>query len=681
MNRFVRIFGGLAAIAVLGGSDCKEDDSVTELFDLDNDGRVIAVISGIVLDDATQEPVEGAKVYFQRDGLIGSVMTDSVGYYAISDMDQGAYELEVVPPGDEGAGTALWAGVAVQVIVPTLEEIGAHDVPTNEPFYHSVDREIRIYPLTAGVDGMVFVSDEAQVPGADPLTGSPANGATVLLDADPMDPTVRVLYDQSRNSTDATGAFSFTGFPATPGATVSVLTFTDGGRVYAEAQVAVGLTNTGTSVTPDIFLYNAAGGPVITAHNFVGSANFGVADDLTLSFNKAFDTDSVQVDLRRLTGGGGIAETVPTEVTASSGNVFIIEPAKQLMLGGDYRLDFDGWTTDGVRYTQGLAFTVQDGIELFSTNIERTDGSEVTDFATTDDVTMTFSRQVDGANPATSFTLKERGFDVYGDVTVAGDTVTFSPEYDLEAGTPYVFEFTAHSPIDGDSTSGSINFETDAGLAAPGTVTGFTLDPTDYDVNYNTRTMPFRWDNSAGATGYRIWARDDLHNSSLVLVDDVEHLDHLAWQSTSFNLPTQFDTYGGDGMITPFVDTVVSFSIEAYNDAGAGPLLTPEVLVVDNVAPDGGAFTGQNESADNGANFTPIEVELSFVVPEYADTASGSVTIVGSPTSTVMWDNDAMGGTIIIDVPAGADYSGRQAQFSFTDARGNPSTIGPTNLQ
>ena len=83
---------------VLGGSNCNEEQSTQELIDLDNDGRVIGVISGIVLDDATQEPIVGAQVYFQRAGAITAVSTNSVGYYAITDMVQGTYELEVIPP-------------------------------------------------------------------------------------------------------------------------------------------------------------------------------------------------------------------------------------------------------------------------------------------------------------------------------------------------------------------------------------------------------------------------------------------------------------------------------------------------------------------------------------------------------------------------------------------------------
>jgi len=662
---------------VLGGSNCNEEQSTQELIDLDNDGRVIGVISGIVLDDATQEPIVGAQVYFQRAGAITAVSTNSVGYYAITDMVQGTYELEVIPPKDSETDAAVHAGVAVRVTVPTLEEIGVHDVPTDEPFHHAVDREIRVYPLTASANGVVFVSDEAQVVGVDPLTGSPANGATVLLDADPMDPDVRVLFDQASATTDASGSYGFTGFPATPGAMVSVLTHTDSGRTYAESTVNVGLANTGTTVVPDVFLYNAAGPPVITANNFIGSGDFSVSEDLTLSFNKEFDTDTVDLDLHRV-AGGGVVETLTIDVSISSGTVFIIEPSVQLKLGSDYRLDFDGWTDDGVQFVRSFNFSTEDSIKLFSSNIQQTDGSEVVNFVTTDDISLSFTREVDATHSDTLFTLREDGFEVYAAVVVAGDSVTLSPQYSLEPGTPYSLDYTAHSPIDGDSSSGSIDFETDAGLSVPGAVTGFSLDPVDLEVDYNTRTLRVQWDNVDGADGYRIWARDDLHNTSLVLVDEEEHSDHLAWQSSAFLLPDQFDAFSGDTNTTPFVDTIVSLSIEAYNDAGAGPLLTPEVLVVDNVAPMNASVLGQDSSANNSGNFAPIEVRVAFSTGEYVDTASGSVIVPASPASTVEWDSDALGGVIVVPVNPGANLSGSTLDFSFTDARGNPGTL-PTH--
>ncbi len=666
-----------AVCALLLATGCAADDAVDELVDLDNDARVIGQVQGLVIDHATHEPLAGVEVHYVKDDRPGATVTDGNGFYWLSGLHQGTWELRFEVPAAAEERAPAYAGAAVDVVVPTLEEIGLVDVPTEEPFYHNIEREVRLYGLTASLDGQVLSTLEAQG-GGDPLTGQPAEGVELVLDVVPDQTDYRVLFDQARATSDGAGEFSLVALPATPTATLRALPFSDGTYSYAEAVETVGLVADSTTSAGTVWVFSDAAGPVITADNFIGASDFAVGDNLTLTLSKEVEVDGFDVDLWRLNGpGGATVEELQADVSWAGGTSLTVDPYLVLQLGSTYRLDLSGWTVDGAHYDVGLEFDTEALIELLESNVQRADGSDVLDFAIDDDLTLTFSRSVDDANPDNDFALYEEGVLVYTTVSVAAATVTVDPEYALEPGTEYRLDWTAHSAIAGDVASGSIDFESASGAGAPGVVSGLALDPGDLPVDWDTTTLPLRWDSVPGAGGYEVYARDDYQNTSLVLVADVPHQDWLSYQQGA--VPAQFDAYAGDGIQTPFTaNTVVTFNVIATNAAGAGPLMAPafELLTADNVAPEGGAFTSQSESADNTTSFVPLTLEVTFVAPEYCDPTSGDANVTAFGVSTVVeWNPAADGGTVFVTVPAGQSAVGASMVLEIKDTRGNQADL------
>ena len=63
------------------------DDSVTNNYpDTDTNGRVIGTVHGVVTDANTNTRLNSAKVTTVVDGDILSTITDSLGYYAITNL-------------------------------------------------------------------------------------------------------------------------------------------------------------------------------------------------------------------------------------------------------------------------------------------------------------------------------------------------------------------------------------------------------------------------------------------------------------------------------------------------------------------------------------------------------------------------------------------------------------------
>lgn len=161
-----------------------------------NNGRVIGHIHGIVRDANTSEVLDGITVSWYVKGKSQSTTTDKKGYYAISNLVSGDYELTFT--GKEAYTTQL-----KNITVPDLSEIGIVDVPTNSDFNYSMVEDFELYQANAKVVGFVrartSTSDLQAVPNMKIIAA--------VLDYD----FVPAYY---QTFTDANGKYQFNNLPA-----------------------------------------------------------------------------------------------------------------------------------------------------------------------------------------------------------------------------------------------------------------------------------------------------------------------------------------------------------------------------------------------------------------------------------------------------------------------------------
>ncbi|OQX71509.1 MAG: hypothetical protein B6D62_01840, partial [Candidatus Cloacimonas sp. 4484_275] len=124
----------------------------TQDMENENNGRVIGTIHGVVFDANTNEFLANISISWSVNGKIKTTTTNSVGYYSITNLSPGNYELTF-----------------------TLDQIGIDDIPTEEDFYFTVNDDIFLFGKTSGVEGTVYKIIDNE-------TIEPAEGVTVIAD-------------------------------------------------------------------------------------------------------------------------------------------------------------------------------------------------------------------------------------------------------------------------------------------------------------------------------------------------------------------------------------------------------------------------------------------------------------------------------------------------------------------
>jgi hypothetical protein len=655
------------ATGMLALSGCYTlEGSGDEQADVNTDGRVIGSVNGIVRDEVTQIPIAGVTVTWARFNQLMSATTDADGVFTLTGLSQGDYDLVFRAPSAEEPDLS-YADAKMRLTIPSLEAIGIVDRPTDVPFEHAVDAIVPLYPLTAGLEGVVIATLES--PGfGDPKTGVLAAGASLLVDVLPGVSDYWVISDQVALSAGADGSFSVSGLPATPTASITVLPFADGEYQYSGQNAVVALSPGGQTVLDDIYLYNSASPPVIVADNFIDSEDFLVSDVLTMEFSKLFDESSVALEL------WGPQNEVGTTWSWSGASVSVT-PDQALQPGAGYVLIFQATTVDGYDYQGSFPFDTEAGIEILTTNLWDLTGQPVDDYDITADLTLGFSRNVDTASADTSFTLTEEGYEVYSTLSVTGADATLEPMFDLEPNTEYTLSYTVASDLLNDLLVGDITFRTESDAVLPGGVSGFEL-VSPITLDYDTTTVTLRWDSTAGAEEYHLYARDSYLNTSEVLIDTVLHRDHWSYHEVTVSLPSQFDVFQSDGIQTPLTGgTEIALNIAAANSLGEGSLLAPskEVDLEDEVRPEV-AFFSVNGSVDNTAGTAPMEVVLQFTATEYIESIQAQYNPVNCFSCSVLSadvSKNGNGGEITIAIGVGDELKDDQVIVGFDDTSGN----------
>lgn len=327
---------------------CENEETVVQ-DGAPNNGRVIGSIHGRVMDVVTGLLLEDVTVTWADDGGVHGTTTNDMGYYAIQGLDPGNYVLTFSR--EEGYATQ-----SVVVAVPTLEDIGIVDIPTEDDFRQTIQRDVELPPLSSTVGGRFY-----EDPGDGTLMA--ADGITVALDFSAFNLSP-ALYT---TTTDGDGDYLFEDLPATATAVLRVADFIDGFMSFEGHEALVQLVPGGTAQLADVVLGTLQVEPMIVAENLTQEP-FPIHGNLELSFDKAMNPDDFAA---RLQGVGVVELALGWSADHRS---LTIDPDEDLRLDQAYTLTMAGRAEDQSAYAEVIVFITQEGIALASSNLQAYDG-------------------------------------------------------------------------------------------------------------------------------------------------------------------------------------------------------------------------------------------------------------------------------------------------------------------
>ena len=287
-----------------------------------------------------------------------------------------------------------------------------------------------------------------------------------------------------------------------------------------------------------------------------------------------------------------------------------------------------------------------------------------------DNMNLTFNRPVNPDRLDVSLTDLDTNRPVGASGVASGNNVVVSVSGGkLAEGTHYLLEVDARAA---NGSSGTFSRYFRAVAASNGTlpsVTGLKVTPEMADWDSNSFNL--QWNIVPGAQAYRVYARDNQKNPAYVLLKTVGSSPN---PQTSLTLPSEFDTFSGDAVQTPFAfKTAVDFAVVAVNNSGdaAAPGANP-VHVQDTIAGTIISVT-QSDGVDNTSGSAPKIVDLHVTFDEYVDVDNPpTVQLPGGLLSTFEADASLMSGKFELVIPPGANPTGTFVISGAQDTSGNP---------
>lgn len=532
------------------------------------------------------------------------------------------------------------------------------------------------HALVAGLSLFAFAfgcgPDEARQVPSSPV-GAVAGKITSLKDGTALaNVKVSVLHvddqgaaSQSTATTGADGTFAIGGLPA--GTTY---------RVRYELQGFVPRFH-------DVEIPAAAGN--YPQGNGVGEANIalapatgGIAGRVIGSGGTAVSGVKLGIDLR-----GADFDFVAQATTDSSGNyAFTGLPGAPTgvpvtLVVQPYDEDGNGQADYGVLQINALSFpdvSTRTDIDLRDAAAQLTLlASDLDDgeHPATDKINLTFNRPVDPDRLSVGLTDVDTSRDVGVSalVTSGTDVIVTVSGGKLAVGTHYQLTVDARA-ANGSSGSFSRYFRAVAGSTGMlPAVTGLAVTPEE--VDWTTNAFTLKWDRVAGASAYRVYARDNKANPAYVLVQTVGSSPS---PQTTVTLPSEFDTFSGDALQTPFAfKTGVDFAVVAVN--ALGDASAPGTNSVHREDTTAGQILSvvQTDGADNSAGTAPKTFELRVTFNEYIDTDNlPTAQLPAGLLSTFEPDSTLLSGKFVLVVPPGVDASGPYTISGAFDSSGNP---------
>ncbi|MEA2031197.1 MAG: hypothetical protein U9N55_06345, partial [candidate division Zixibacteria bacterium] len=685
----------------------------TTVEDNDIADHVIGSIEGIVYENsgACAGGAMGSNVwvYWMSDETRDSVVTDEMGYFLIPEpLDPGNYNLTLKYVDTTGTSTD-YAITTYKVHIPNLNEVKADidDVPTGDYHYRYTTGEdgddVHLYEKAATVTGGLHAAIEVDTPGA--IEKDDQNGQALAPTSPIANVDVLLIYTDATlqfeplaysTVTDDEGVYTFTDLPVYDNdVDLVVPAFAYGDSSYAEFDTTITMNGASTVTVPDIYNeVDCNSVPTIVDRNFHSDIPFDYDASLVITFSEPMNTETF---VYNLSYGGVVQEE---HSWSADGTVLTIDPDTTLRVGLEHTLTItNAESVSGCQLHSDqleMTFTTMSGISLVSTNVLIAMETSVSDFPTTDPITLTFDMPP-VIDPLMGSIVELRDitdgadYPIGIDSSISGNVLTIDPDGDLELDHDYQVNYKVFSSIYRDFTDGTIEFSTEPDSIVPDIVTGFAL--LDDNVDWDDTHIQLRWNNdpTERADYYVVYAYDNNPinpNTDFIRVGSFNTQDYNEYQENTITLPVQFDRYDDDAIQTPFSDsTHVWFIVRAGNAAGLGPQ-SDSIMVVDNTPPSSIDFFQLSGSADNTDGTTDSTVVISLEQPlEYMERENNPVwdfVEAGGDPGYVLpeanghwtWANDSRSDdSAYFIVPAGDCTAGDSLCLTFSDNSGNDTTV------
>ena len=627
------------------------------------DGRVIGSIHGIVVDESSNTSQDSVIVYWSDNGKLKYTYTNNIGYYSIADLSPGDFKLTFSKEGEFATGV-------ISVSIPTLQEVGIADHPTDEDFYYNKIQDMELYGLTSSLSGMIYKIEDAE-------NITVANGVKVIADFSNYD----ILQNEYISESDSEGRFTFLNLPATPNVSLVTLPYNDGSFDHNVSTSNVSLIPNENANASDIFLNIASGSPFIVQNNYEND-DFILTDDIVITFSEPMNINSFDISLSNWTEN----EVVEVESTWSNDVTVTIKPYAALKSNRTYQLSLTGNSIDNSIYGGTDYFETVEGIDFVSINTERSEGV-FDEFPLNSNIEIMFTREVDLSNSFVYVYLQILNIDYDWDYIEANTSATLNtlivtPAHSLQPGKTYRLIYKVASTLDGYDFFESIaEFSTASNLTVPPIISYFVAS-NNYGTDFNTTELTFGWSTLSDVNRYDIYVRDNGSNSDLILVKSYTDVDYVSYRTGSVDLSNfpSFDLFDNDGIQTPFAaGRELTFKIAAVNAAGRGPL-SNAVVIKDETPPSVDSFA-QSVSANNENTESSKEISIVLRTNEYLggepnfgfiESGGNNSYVLSNDSVRINKYSDNLGYIFRVNVPADRDASGDDFFLtSLIDASGN----------
>jgi hypothetical protein len=419
-----------------------EDDTANEI---DSSSIIKGSVHGIVKDESSNSRIDSVSVFWSHGGEMRSTLTDSMGYYSITDLSTGSYEITFHKDGIYATGT-------INVDIPTLQDVGlGGDFIIDQDYHYSETKNMDLYGLTSGLTGLVYKTVDAE-------NTSLAVGATVIADFSNYD----ITPHEYTVSTDANGRYDFSNLPATSSVFVRVLPFNDGSYDF-DTYVSLESLIPNQTTDGDLFLNLAEDNPFILQNNFENN-DFSLNSDIVLTFSKTMDENTLDINLYSYSYGN-----VELLSSLSNGITLSIDPLVSLQANTTYFQEISGQSVDNNSLNISRSFQTITGIEFVSSNLEFVDGN-FDEFPRSSNIELLFSMDIDTNQGGygilsqyildTTYSYYYDWYPVTGNATVSNNKLVFNSADSLRPNTAHKFDWKIYSAIYEDYDIGSIDFNT-----------------------------------------------------------------------------------------------------------------------------------------------------------------------------------------------------------------------------
>ncbi|MCF6239754.1 MAG: Ig-like domain-containing protein [Bacteroidales bacterium] len=298
--------------------------------------KIVGFIQGHVFDGNTNAPLDSVKVVWSVAGVKDSITATADDGFLIKNLPEGEYSIWCSKTGY----TTIVYDVSIQNSNSSLATVRG-----GENIEQIVTLNPNLYSLTGGVKGRIYRNENG--------VNIPVSGATVVLDYNTTSQEAQEYYrfvpNLYQTTTDADGYFSFTNVPATQ-VNLRVPSYTDvNGETYSTYSDYFSLDAENNLSKGTILIYRQSDPIRLINSNAwsatnVGTDNFVVSDNITLTFNKDVD------ETVTMNKSGGVwlydnsGQIVDISVTYTD-NVITVDPNEDLIPGKQYNINWNVYSS------------------------------------------------------------------------------------------------------------------------------------------------------------------------------------------------------------------------------------------------------------------------------------------------------------------------------------------------